>query len=79
MAIDVWSTWCAEDIRRVLAAIEAAFEAAHYASGEANEEYQRGVRDTLYAAGRAFGVEDKEAHRVKADTRLGHRWAIAEY
>ncbi len=65
MALDVWSTWCAEDIRRVLAAIEAAFEAAHYASGEANEEYQRGVRDTLYAAGRAFGVEDKEGSAVR--------------
>ena len=60
MALDVWF---AQDIKRVLAAIEAAFEAAHFASWEANEEYQRGVRDTLYAAGRAFGVEDGEKER----------------
>ena len=55
MALDVFF---AQDIKRVLAAIEAAFEAAHFASGEANEEYQRGVRDTLYAVARAFGIED---------------------
>ena len=51
--------WYPMDIKRVLAAIEAAFEAAHFASGEANEEYQRGVRDTLYAVARAFGIEDE--------------------
>ena len=56
MAVDVWF---AQSIKRVLAAIEAAFEAAHFASGEANEEYQRGVRDTLYAVARAFGIEDE--------------------
>ena len=54
MALDVWF---AKDIKNVLAGVEAAFETAHFASGEANEEHQRGVRDALFAVALAFGIE----------------------
>ena len=54
MALDLWQT---RDIKHILAGIEAAFEMAHNASGEANEEHQRGVRDAILAMAKAFGLE----------------------